>query len=63
MDVSIIITSFNYDRFIEESIISCLNQETDCSFEVIVVDDGSNDNTKNILSKYADLCKILFIQN
>ena len=63
MDVSIIITSFNYDKFIEESIKSCLNQETDCEFEIIVVDDGSDDNTKSILSKYSDLCNIFCIEN
>ena len=63
MDVSIIITSFNYDKFIEESIKSCLNQETDCKFEIIVVDDGSNDKTKDILSKYSDLCNIFCIEN
>tara|TARA_B100000780_G_scaffold133280_1_gene93516 strand:+ start:313 stop:1035 length:723 start_codon:yes stop_codon:yes gene_type:complete len=63
MDVSIIITSFNYDKFIEESIKSCLNQETDCEFEIIVVDDGSDDNTKSILSKYSDLCNIFCIDN
>ncbi|MDA7541815.1 glycosyltransferase [Gammaproteobacteria bacterium] len=63
MDVSIIITSFNYDKYIEESIKSCLNQETDCKFEIIVVDDGSNDRTKDILSKYSDLCNIFCIKN
>ena len=63
MDVSIIITSFNYDKFIEDSIESCLSQETELEFEVIVVDDGSTDKTKEILSKYSDSCNVFRIEN
>ena len=59
MDVSIIITSFNYQRFIEESIDSCLSQKTNCRFEVIVIDDGSDDKTRDILSSYTSLCNII----
>tara|TARA_Y100000741_G_C18135399_1_gene510874 strand:- start:104 stop:826 length:723 start_codon:yes stop_codon:yes gene_type:complete len=63
MDVSIIITSFNYEDFIEESIESCLKQKTQYEYEIIIVDDGSTDNTRNILKKYENECNVLLIDN
>jgi glycosyltransferase involved in cell wall biosynthesis len=51
MDVSIIVTSYNYERYIGECVLSCLSQsDTELNHEVIVVDDGSNDGTMDILS-------------
>ena len=42
--VSIVINNFNYGRFLRRAIDSALAQE-DENFEVIVVDDGSTDNS------------------
>ena len=51
MDVSILIISYNYEKFIEKCLCSCLNQfSSGLDYEVIVVDDGSTDNTSKILS-------------
>ena len=49
--VSVIITSYNYAHFLEMSIESALNQK-DAEIEVVVIDDGSNDDTNKIIDKY-----------
>ena len=51
--VSIIINNFNYDRFLSQAIDSALTQ-TYKNVEVIVVDDGSTDNSRNIIASYGD---------
>lgn len=51
--VSIIISSYNYERFLSEAIDSALNQ-TYPDTEVIVVDDGSTDNSREIIAGYGD---------
>ncbi len=65
LDASFLITSYNYQNYIQQCIESCINQKTDLSFEIIVVDDGSTDDTKNILSKFSNHknIKIFFRKN
>lgn len=50
--ISIIMPAYNASKFIGESIESVVNQTFD-SWELIVVDDGSTDETANIVSIYA----------
>ena len=49
--VSIIINNYNYDQFLAKAIDSALNQ-TYPSVEVIVVDDGSTDQSHAVISNY-----------
>lgn len=56
--VSIIISSYNYEKYIESCILSCLDQNGFDNFEVIIVDDGSMDGTHQILKKYSHLTRI-----
>jgi glycosyltransferase involved in cell wall biosynthesis len=51
--VSIIINNYNYDRFLAQAIDSALNQIYP-NVEVIVVDDGSIDNSLDVISNYSD---------
>lgn len=55
MKISIILTTYNVENYIEECIDSLLEQ-TYKNFELIIIDDGSTDNTLNILkTKYKNL--------
>lgn len=51
--VSIVINNYNYGRFLEAAIDSALNQ-TYPETEVVVVDDGSTDNSRTIISTYEE---------
>jgi len=51
-EVSVLVTSYNIEEYIEECICSIFeNQGT--PYEVIVVDDGSSDATRNVLERLA----------
>jgi glycosyltransferase involved in cell wall biosynthesis len=60
--VSIIINNFNYARYLNDAIQSALNQ-TYSPIEVIVVDDGSTDHSKEIIRIYEDQIIPIFKQN
>lgn len=51
--VSVIIPTYNYGRYLRQSIDSAL-QQTYPNIEVIVVDDGSTDDTQSLLADYGD---------
>ncbi len=60
--ISIIIPCFNYGNVVGEAIDSCLGQSyTD--IEVIVVNDGSEDSTEEVLKAYNDRVKIINQEN
>lgn len=55
MKASVVIATYNYAQYIGDALTSILNQDYDQSLiEVIVVDDGSSDNTEEVVLKYKE---------
>lgn len=59
--VSVIMSVYNGEKHINQAINSILQQTFSC-FEFLIIDDGSNDNSKEIISSYQDT-RIRFIEN
>lgn len=57
--ISIIVPVYNGERYIDRCIKSLINNKED--IEIIIINDGSNDNTANILKNYEDNGKIKVI--
>lgn len=51
--VSIIMPAYNCEKFIEDSIESVISQEYS-NWELIIIDDCSNDNTSQVIEKYCN---------
>lgn len=50
--ISVVMVNYNYDKYIAEAIESVLSQSYK-NIEFIVIDDGSTDNSRSVISKYA----------
>lgn len=60
-EISVVMPAYNADRFINEAIRSVLNQSFE-NFEFIIINDGSADRTKEIISSFNDK-RIVYIEN
>lgn len=62
--VSVVITSYNKAKFLNDAVFSVVNQDYS-NIEIIIVNDGSLDNTKEVseelIKKYKEKRKIIFI--
>ena len=59
--ISVIMSIYNGEKYLDQALCSILNQ-TLSDIEFIIIDDGSTDGTKKIISSYID-DRIKFIQN
>lgn len=57
--VSVIIPSYNHDLYIRETIQSVINQDYE-NIELIIIDDGSKDNSISIIEEMIPACKKRF---
>lgn len=60
--VSIIIPTYNRASFIQQTILSVLDQTLQ-DFEIIIIDDNSNDNTKEIVDSFFHDDRIIYLKN
>lgn len=60
MQISIVIPTFNYDKYIARAIRSCIEQSySKKDFEIVVVNDSSKDATRYILESYGHWIKVI----
>jgi glycosyltransferase involved in cell wall biosynthesis len=53
------ILCYNYGRYLRQAVDSCLNQTMDSSlYEVLVIDDGSTDETPEVCASYGDRIRV-----
>ncbi len=60
--VSVVIATFNMGQYIEQAIDSILRQSWN-NLEIIIVDDGSSDNTSEVMKQYQREPKVIYIKN
>jgi len=60
--VSVVIPTYNCERFLKRTIDSALRQ-TYRDFEVIIVDDGSTDETQSLVATYGDVVRSVYQSN
>jgi glycosyltransferase involved in cell wall biosynthesis len=61
-NVSVIIPTYNYGRFIQEAVSGVLRQ-TLAPREIVVVDDGSTDDTQDALTEFGDFVRYIRQEN
>ena len=52
-DISIIVPIYNAEKYLNKCIDSIINQSKK-ELEIILINDGSTDNSENIIKKYDD---------
>jgi glycosyltransferase involved in cell wall biosynthesis len=58
--VTVLVDTYNHERFIEDALVSVVEQDFPASeMEILVVDDGSTDGTPEIVRKFAPRVRLL----
>ena len=52
MKVSVIITTYNAVEWLQKVLIG-YSVQTECDFEIVIADDGSTSETKDLISKFS----------
>jgi glycosyltransferase involved in cell wall biosynthesis len=60
--VSIIIPNYNHAQYVGDAIQSVLDQ-TYRNFEIIVIDDGSTDNSREVIGRFGNSIRAIYQQN
>ena len=60
--VSVIIPAYNGAAYIRQAVESVLNQ-TYSHYEILIIDDGSTDNTRSVLEPYLDKVQYIYQEN
>ena len=58
MSVSLVIATYNHARFLGEALDSAVAQTLE-GVEVVVVDDGSTDDTEAVLARYGGRLRVI----
>lgn len=61
-NISFIITTYNYSRYLEECLDSILNQDQYEGNKIIIIDDGSQDDTYKVIKHRLSIPSIEYIQ-
>ena len=56
---TIAIPAYNNEKTIQKTIDSCLAQDTDTQYEILIVDDASSDSTPEILTQYGQKIRVV----
>ena len=59
--LSVIISNYNYEAFVGAAIESVLSQNADV--QLIVVDDASTDNSRDIINQYSDRAEVVLLES
>jgi hypothetical protein len=52
--LTVLLTTYNHERFVEQALTSVVEQQTNFPFEVVVIEDCSTDATRRIVKTFAD---------
>lgn len=57
MKVSVIIPCYNFEKYIEEALLSVVSQKTNFEYEILIRDDGSSDKSVDCINRVCMVCQ------
>ena len=60
--ISIILVSYNEKQYLIDALESCIKQNIECNYEIIIGDDGSDDGKRSITCTFKNhLCSAIML--